>query len=354
VNEPVLRLTSLSHGGGCGCKLGPSDLRAIVSRLPRPMHPDLLVGIETSDDAAVWRVAPDVAVVSTLDFFMPVVDDPFEFGRIAATNAISDVYAMGGTPIHALAIVGFPVGKLPNEVMARILEGGAEACKGAGIAIVGGHSIDDTEPKFGLSVTGVVHPDRIWRNSTAAAGDWLVLTKPLGVGCHASGVKKGVLTPDAYVALIRTTTFLNRAPAEAAHEVGVTAATDVTGFGLLGHAHEMAAGAGLTAELWIDALPELAAARELLGRGVIPGATRRTLEHYGADTRWEEGVTDLDRLLVADPQTSGGLLLAVDDAKRYELVAALQRRGALAAAVVGRFRAKDGPSIVVRRGPATR
>lgn len=338
-----IRLTQYSHGGGCGCKLGPADLRAVVSRLPRASHPDLLVGVETGDDAAAWRVAPDVAVLQTLDFFMPVVDDPFDFGRIAATNAISDIYAMGGTPTMALAIVGLPVKKLPPEVMAVILEGGAKACESAGIAIVGGHSIDDEEPKFGLSVTGVVHPDKIWRNCTGRAGDLLVLTKPIGVGTLAGSVKSGKITPPRYEQLIRVTTFLNRAPAEAAREVGVTAATDVTGFSLLGHTHEMAVGAGLAAELWLDRVPVIPGARDSLAEGSVPGATGRNLAHYGADAVWDEAVTELDRKLLADPQTSGGLLFAVAPERVDALVAALQARGALAAAVVGKLSARgDG------------
>ncbi len=345
--DPV-RLTTYSHGGGCGCKLGPADLRAVVSRLPRPVHPNLLVGIETGDDAAVWRVAPDVAVVQTLDFFMPVVDDPYDFGRIAATNAISDVYAMGGTPTLALAIVGFPVKTLPPEVMSVILEGGARACADAGISIVGGHSIDDTEPKFGLSVTGVVHPDRIWKNCTGRAGDFLVLTKPIGVGTLASSVKNGRITPERYAELVRVTTFLNRVPAEAAHAVGVTAATDVTGFSLLGHTHEMAVGAGLAAELWMDAVPVIPGARDSLGEGTIPGATGRNLAHYGADTAWDESLDALDRQLLADPQTSGGLLFAVEPSRVDALVAELRARGALAASVVGRLLARADGAPVIR------
>lgn len=351
--EPV-RLTTFSHGGGCGCKLGPADLRAVVSRLPRPAHADLLVGIETGDDAAVWRVAPDVAVVQTLDFFMPVVDDPYDFGRIAATNAISDVYAMGATPTLALAIVGFPVKKLAPEVMAVILEGGARACADAGISIVGGHSIDDTEPKFGLSVTGVVHPDKIWRNCTGRAGDLLVLTKPIGVGTLASSVKNGRITPERYADLLRVTTFLNRVPAEAARAVGVTAATDVTGFSLLGHTHEMAVGAGLDAEVWMAAVPVIAGARESLAEGTMPGATLRNLAHYGADTVWDEGVSELDRQILADPQTSGGLLFAVDPSLVGALVAELQERGALAASIVGRLveREAGAPRLRVRTASA--
>jgi selenide,water dikinase len=352
---PPVRLTQYSHGGGCGCKLGPADLRAVVSRLPRAAHPDLLVGVETGDDAAAWRVAPDVAVLQTLDFFMPVVDDPYDFGRIAATNAISDIYAMGGTPTMALAIVGMPVKKLPPGVMAVILEGGAAACAAAGIHIVGGHSIDDEEPKFGLSVTGVVHPDRIWRNCTGREGDLLVLTKPIGVGTLASSVKNGRITPERYAQLIRVTTFLNRVPAEAAREVGVTAATDVTGFSLLGHTHEMAVGAGLAAELWLDRVPVIPGARESLSEGTVPGATGRNLAHYGADAVWDDGVTELDRTLLADPQTSGGLLFAVAPEHVDALVAALHDRGALAAAVVGRLQAREdgAPTLRVRLAAPT-
>lgn len=347
-----IRLTQLSHGGGCGCKLGPADLRQIVARLPRPAHAELIVGIETSDDAAVWKVSDDAAMISTLDFFMPVVDDPYTFGRIAATNAISDVYAMGGKPLFALAIVGIPVAKLPPSVMATILEGGAAACRDAGISIVGGHSIDDTEPKFGLAVTGIVHPDKVWRNSTGQAGDLLVLTKPLGVGCLASAVKKGVISSSGYDALVKTTTFLNRAPYEAALEVGVSAATDVTGFGLLGHTHEVASGAGLTAELWVEALPEIPEAREVLAGGTVPGATARMLAWHGAEADWADDITDLDRKILADPQTSGGLLFAVPPARVEALQAALQAKGALAWAVVGRLKARGAHPLEIRRRQA--
>ncbi|MDP2311287.1 MAG: selenide, water dikinase SelD [Pseudomonadota bacterium] len=348
MDEPV-RLTRYSHGGGCGCKLGPADLERIVARLPRREDDKLLVGLETGDDAAVYWVAPGVAVVQTLDFFMPVVDDPVDFGRIAAANALSDVYAMRGRPTLALAIVGMPTAHVTPEVMALVLEGGSLACDDAGIAIVGGHSIDDTELKFGLSVTGVVDPERIWRNTGAAPGDWLVLTKPLGVGTLASRVKKGIITPDEYATLVRTTTFLNRAPAEAGQAVGVSACTDVTGFGLLGHAWKMASGGGLGLELWVDALPELPGARASIAEGVVPGGTHRNLAHYGARTTWDEDVTDVDRLLIADPQTSGGLLFAVSDKRLGALREALVARGALAAAVVGRFGEPGEHPLRVRR-----
>ena len=306
------------------------------------------MGLDTGDDAAVYKLTPDLAMVQTLDFFMPVVDDPYDYGRIAAANALSDVYAMGGRPTLALAIVGVPSKRLSMDVVARILEGGAAACTDAGISIVGGHSIDDEELKFGLSVSGLVHPDRVWRNSTAQPGDWLVLTKPLGIGAMASAVKKQLLNPDAYAALVRTTTFLNRVPAEAGIAAGIHAATDVTGFGLLGHTWKMAHGSGLTAEVWLDRRPVLPAARELIAAGVVPGATGRNLTHYGATTAWDDALNQADRQLVADPQTSGGLLFAVPDAHLDVLVTELTRRGALAAAVIGRFVAPGPVPLVIR------
>ena len=307
------------------------------------LDPALLVGIETGDDAAVYRITPELAMVQTLDFFMPVVDDPYDYGRIAAANSISDVYAMGGRPILALAIVGLPVKKLSPDVMSRVLEGGAAVCKEAGISIVGGHSIDDEEPKFGLVVSGLVHPDRLLRNSTAKVGDWLVLTKPLGSGTLAHAVKKDRIAEAAYAELVRVATFLNRAPSEAAMEVGVNACTDVTGFALLGHVHGMAAGAGLTAELWVDRLPVMVGARESIADGMTPGAVGRNLGFF--DASWAPEVTDADKKLVADPQTSGGLLLAVDDARLPRLLAALAAKGALCAAVVGRM-VERGEAVV--------
>ncbi len=327
--------------------MGPADLQRIVARLPKPDQPDLLVGIETGDDAAVYRLTGELAVVQTLDFFMPVVDDPFDYGRIAAANSISDVYAMGGRPVMALAIVGIPLKKLPAEVMGLIMEGAAVACKDAGIFIVGGHSIDDEELKFGLAVTGVVHPDRILRNSTANEGDLLVLTKPIGSGTLASAVKKGVIAAATYAELLRVTTFLNRVPSEAALAVGVSAATDVTGFSLLGHAHEMAVGAGLSAELWMEAIPELLDARACIAAGIVPGATARNLAHYGPNVAWADSLDLVDRQLLADPQTSGGLLLAVAEARLPALLGELRSRGALAAAVVGRMTSRGGAALRV-------
>ena len=276
---------------------------------------------------------------------MPMVDDPRDYGRIAAANSISDVYAMGARPILALAIVGFPVKKLPAEVMADVLAGGAEVCGEAGIGIVGGHSIDDEELKFGLSVTGVVHPDRLLRNDRGRPGDLLVLTKPIGVGAVAGLVKKGTISDELYAELIRVTTSLNRAPSEVAVAHELRCATDVTGFGLLGHAHEIAAGSGCSLELWLSEVPVMAGGREAIAGGSVPGATGRNLAFYGKDVLWE-GVDELGRLLVADPQTSGGLLLAVAPDRLDAVVADLQARGALAAAVVGRLGEGAGTRVV--------
>jgi selenide,water dikinase len=331
--------------------VGPADLQKIVSVLPRTGDPAVLVGLETGDDGAVVRLAPDLAVIQTLDFFMPIVDDPYDFGRIAAANSLSDVYAMGGIPVSALAILGLPLAKLGPEVGARILEGGAAVCTKAGIQIVGGHSIDDAEPKFGLSVTGRVHPDQVWRNSTAQVGDLLVLSKPLGTGTLTTGIKKGVVEASVANAAIEVMSALNAGAAEAARSVGVHAATDVTGFALLGHAIEMVDGAGLGLELFIDALPVLDGAWSTLTEGIAPGATRRNLEYFGARVSWEEDVSVHERQMLGDPQTSGGLLFAVAPEKASALVAAMEKVGASAAAIVGRVMA--GRDIrVVRSSPS--
>jgi len=287
----------------------------------------------------VVRLSDEIAIIQTVDFFMPVVDDPADFGRIAAANALSDVYAMGGEPVCALAVLGLPIKKLTSEVGAAIMAGGGEVCQAAGVQIVGGHSIDDTEPKFGLCVTGRVHPDKLWRNSTGRAGDQLILTKPLGTGTLTTAIKRGALSPDQAQATIAVMTELNASAAAAARQVGITAATDVTGFSLLGHGREMASGAGLGMTLWVDALPEIPGARQMLEDGIAPGATSRNLSHFGGDVDWGEGITEIDRALLADPQTSGGLLLAVAPDKVQDLQAALASHGALAAAAVGELTA---------------
>ena len=287
-----------------------------------------------------------MAVVQTLDFFMPIVDDPKTFGMIAAANSISDVYAMGATPVMALAILGFPTKKIGPHVAKEIMLGGVEVCQRAGIQIAGGHSIDDAEPKFGLSVTGMVHPDEIWRNDAAQIGDHLVLTKPLGIGVMGSVNKKGLLSDSQYTEFVRTTTFLNALPAKIAREVGIHAATDITGFGLIGHTLEMALGSGLKAEIWSKNIPVLSGVTELIEQGVTPGAIKRNRQFVLPYTHMDPDVSEQDQMILADPQTSGGLLFAVSEHKSQILVERLRQEGALAAAIVGQFLNGEGVSVL--------
>jgi selenide,water dikinase len=332
-----VRLTSLAHGGGCGCKLAPAVLRSILKGMPATAaFSDLMVGTDTSDDAAVWRLNATQALVATTDFFMPVVDDPFEFGRIAATNALSDVYAMGGTPILALAIVGMPIDRLTPETIRAILEGGASVCAAAGIPVAGGHSIDSVEPIYGLVALGLVHPDKVLTNRTAQAGDVLILTKPLGVGVLSAAFKQEKIAPEGYAALIASTTQLNAVGRELADLAGVHAVTDVTGFGLLGHALEVCRGAGLTAQIGAEP-PLLATVEDLARAGVRTGASTRNWASYGADVSLPAGLDDWRRDLLTDPQTSGGLLIAVAESNSDAVLALVRERGFAAAAVVGRL-----------------
>jgi selenide, water dikinase len=304
------------------------------------VDPDVLVGIATSDDAAVYRFG-DQALVATVDVFTPVVDDPFDFGRIAAANALSDVYAMGARPLFALSIIGFPVRTLPLEIMTTILRGGVAGCAEAGIAVVGGHSIDDAEPKYGLAVVGVADPARLTRNSTARPGDVLVLTKPIGTGVISQGIKSGAAPPEALAAAVASMAALNRAASDAMLEVGVSAATDVTGFGLLGHLHEMVHASGLGARLDSAAVPLLPGARELAAAGVMPGGSRRNADWFGRWVRFAARVDPALRVLLADAQTSGGLLIAVPGGRAPALREALSRRGVLDA-VIGEL--GEGPA----------
>jgi selenide,water dikinase len=337
--EPV-RLTSLAHGGGCGCKLAPGVLADILADLPAAAgFADLLVGTETSDDAAVWRLNAAQALVATTDFFMPVVDDPFEFGRIAATNALSDVYAMGAAPILALAIVGMPVDKLPPPTIRRILAGGAAVCAAAGIPVAGGHSIDSAEPIYGLVALGLVHPDKVLTNKGARAGDALILTKALGVGVLSAAFKQGRLDDAGYAALIASTTQLNTLGAELADLAGVHAVTDVTGFGLLGHALEMSRGSGLAIEIDAAAPALLEGAEALVRDGVRTGASARNWASYGAEVTGAERLPAWRLDLLTDPQTSGGLLIAV--AAEESVLALAKARGFGASRIVGRV--TDGP-----------
>ena len=335
---PTVRLTSLAHGGGCGCKLSPAVLREIMSAMPAAAaFPQLLVGTETSDDAAVWRLNDEQALVATTDFFMPVVDDPFDFGRIAATNALSDVYAMGGTPILALAIVGMPIGQLSAATIGQILAGGASVCAAAGIPVAGGHSIDSVEPIYGLVALGLVHPDRILTNRGGRDGDVLILTKPLGVGVLSAAFKQDRLEAQGYEQLIATTTQLNVIGADLGKIPEVHAVTDVTGFGLIGHALEMAVGANLVAEINPEMVPLLPGVDRLVKSGVRTGASTRNWQSYGEKVQDLTGVSHWRRDLLTDPQTSGGLLIAVAPTAAAEVLAAARSRGFRQAAVVGRL-----------------
>jgi len=329
------RLTSLSHGGGCGCKIAPGVLSEILKNthgLPVPAA--LLVGIETADDAAVYQLTDDIALIATTDFFMPIVDDPFEFGRIAATNAISDVYAMGGTPIMALALVGMPISVLPLDVIGKILEGGAAVCKAAGIPIAGGHTIDSVEPIYGLVAMGIVHPKKVKRNADAKAGDRLVLGKPIGVGILSAALKKELLRAEGYAQMIATTTQLNTPGPELAALPGVHAMTDITGFGLAGHLLEIARGAQLDVVIDWARVPLLPGVRELAAAGHVTGASGRNWDGYGAEVGLI-GINAVDQALLSDPQTSGGLLVTCDAAAVDAVLAVFKRHGFEAAAEIG-------------------
>jgi selenide,water dikinase len=332
------RLTSLSHGGGCGCKIAPGVLAELLKNsAPTRAFAPLLVGTETADDAAVYRLNDTQAIIATTDFFMPIVDDPFDFGRIAATNALSDVYAMGGTPILALAIVGMPIKVLPPEVIREILRGGESVCAQAEIPIAGGHSIDSVEPIYGLVALGTVHPDNVKRNSTAIGGDVLVLGKPLGVGILSAALKKDQLDASGYRAMIDTTTQLNRPGAELARLPGVHAMTDVTGFGLLGHLLEMCRGARLGAQVRMSSVPLLDEVLELADRGFITGASGRNWASYGDEVQLAPDVSRAQQALLCDPQTSGGLLVACSEAAAGDVIATFRRDGFERAAIVGRM-----------------
>ncbi|WP_313032048.1 selenide, water dikinase SelD [Massilia alkalitolerans] len=334
----TIKLTSFSHGGGCGCKIAPGVLSEILSKSAGfPVPKELMVGIETADDAAVYKLNDEQALIATTDFFMPIVDDPFDFGRIAATNAISDVYAMGGTPIMALALVGMPVNKLPLETIGQIIRGGESVCADAGIPIAGGHTIDSVEPIYGLVVMGLVHPSKIKRNADARSGDVLVLGKPLGVGVLSAALKKDALGEEGYAAMIANTTKLNKPGRLLAEMPGVHALTDVTGFGLLGHLLELARGAGLSATLEMDKVPLLPGVLQLAQDGFFTGASSRNWDAYGKDVDLGAAVTPAQRALLTDPQTSGGLLVSCDPASVDEVLALFAREGFEHAAVIGRM-----------------
>jgi selenide,water dikinase len=348
MNSSEPRLTSLSHGGGCGCKIAPAVLSEILKgTLQMPIPKELMVGIATADDAAVYKLNDQQALIATTDFFMPIVDDPFDFGRIAATNAISDVYAMGGKPIMALALVGMPVNVLSTNTIGKILAGGASVCNTAGIPIAGGHTIDSVEPIYGLVVLGLVHPDRVKRNDGARVGDVLVLGKPLGVGILSAALKKETLDAEGYASMIANTTKLNTPGPELAELAGVHALTDVTGFGFAGHVLEIARGANMTVHInWSD-VPLLPNVSALLKDGNVTGASGRNWEGYGHEISLASGLPAECQPLLSDPQTSGGLLVSCASDAVADVLAVFQRHGFNDAAVVGHMGEAQSSRLMV-------
>ena len=342
-----VRLTQFSHGGGCGCKIAPGVLEQILAKsAPSILPKDLLVGIETSDDAAVYRLNDRQAIVATTDFFMPIVDDPFDFGAIAATNAISDVYAMGAQPLFALALVGMPVNQLPLDVIRRILEGGDSVCARAGIPIAGGHTIDSVEPIYGLVAIGIVDPRHLKRNAGAKPGDKLILGKPLGVGIYSAALKKGRLDDAGYKAMIDSTTRLNTPGTRLGTMEEVHALTDITGFGLLGHLLEVAKGSNATARLRWDDIPLLPGTLELAREGLVTGASARNWSGYGARVKLRSGLGESEKALLTDPQTSGGLLVACAPGACDAVLEIFRSEGFGDAAVIGDVR-EGAPEVVV-------
>jgi selenide,water dikinase len=334
-NSPI-RLTDLAHGGGCGCKLAPSVLQQLLAGQPQSApFANLLVGAETGDDAAVWQIDGQHCVIATTDFFMPMVDDPRDFGRIAAANAMSDIYAMGGEPIMALAILGMPLGKLPVEIVREILQGGASICAEAGIPVAGGHSIDSPEPIYGLAVIGLCSPADIRRNAGARPGDALILTKGIGVGVYSAAFKKRALPDGAYAEMMESTTLLNRIGHSLAKDGDVHAMTDVTGFGLLGHGLELARGGDVGLDIGYARVPFLAQAEALAEAGYVTGASGRNWDSYGEAVALPAGLPAWKRALLTDPQTSGGLLVACAAERAESILASIQAAGNSHARIIG-------------------
>ncbi|AIF44855.1 selenide, water dikinase SelD [Virgibacillus sp. SK37] len=340
--ENDIKLTSLSSKGGCGCKIGPADLSQVLRSLPpTATNPDLLVGLDTSDDAGVYKINDTTALVQTVDFFTPIVDDPYYFGQIAAANAISDVYAMGGTPITALNIVAFPISTLDKSILADILRGAGDKLAEAGVSLVGGHSIDDKEPKFGLAVTGTVHPDRIRTNAGAKPGDKLILTKPIGVGIYSTSIKNNLLSQDEVQRVTNVMATLNKTAAEVMEHYDVHACTDVTGFGLLGHASEMAMGSKVELQISYEHVPMLERVRELAASGAVPGGTKNNFNHVKDIITFPEDMDQIDQWILCDAVTSGGLLIAVSSKEADQLFTELQEKG-VEAQIIGEV--KEGSS----------
>jgi selenium donor protein len=343
------KLTHYTHGLGCACKLRPQALEEVLARLPLPDDPAILVGTETADDAAVYCLSDELAIVQTVDFFTPIVDDPYMFGSISAANSLSDVYAMGAKPLFALNIVGFPSNRLPLRVLQEILQGAFDKAAEAGVSIIGGHTVDDTEPKFGLAVTGVVHPDEVLRNSTARPGDALILTKPLGTGIVSTAVKRGLADQVAARQVSDLMATLNRTAAEVMVEYGAHACTDITGFGLLGHLREMAAGSGMDMAIQAGSVPILDAARVFAGADIVPGGTVNNLDHVAQHVTFSPEVSRVVRLVLADAQTSGGLLISLPAERCDALVSALRARGVSHASVIGQVMGEGSGHVWVEQ-----
>jgi len=340
-----VKLTSLSSKGGCGCKIGPADLSQVIRSLPPTVpNPDLLVGLDTSDDAGVYRLNDDLALVQTVDFFTPIVDDPYSFGQIAAANALSDIYAMGGTPLTVLNIVAFPISTLDKQVLADILCGAADKVKEAGATLVGGHSIDDKEPKFGLAVTGLIHPQKVRTNAGARAGDKLILTKPIGVGILTTSIKKDQLSEEETAKVTTVMATLNKTAAEVMQQFNVNACTDVTGFGLLGHATEMAKGSQLGLQIVKNQVPLLPRVRELAEKGFVPGGTKNNFAHLEGSVNFPESMDQVDKFILCDAVTSGGLLISVTADDSEALLHALQQAG-VEASLIGEV-VSEHPGII--------
>ena len=348
-SSAAVRLSSLAHGGGCGCKIAPAVLNEILAKIPAGVVPkELLVGTETSDDAAVWKLNDQQALVATTDFFMPVVDDPYDFGRIAATNAISDIYAMGAKPIFALAIVGMPVNVLPSDTIGQILRGGHDVCAKAGIPIAGGHTIDSVEPIYGLVALGLAHPDHIRRNRDARDGDVVILGKALGVGIYSAALKKEKLPSELYAEMVNSTTMLNTVGAVLGQHPGVHALTDVTGFGLAGHLLEIARGSDLDAVIEMGRLPVLPGVESLIAQGFLTGASTRNWESYGHDIHLADGLAAMAQTLITDPQTSGGLLVCAAPDAADNVLSQFASYGFGSARIIGRMQSRADKRATVR------
>ncbi|MGB2988365.1 MAG: selenide, water dikinase SelD [Candidatus Zixiibacteriota bacterium] len=343
-----IKLTHYTHGLGCACKLRPQALEEVLKSLPPVADPNVIVGTTTSDDAAVYRLQDSIAIVQTVDFFTPVVDDPYDFGAIAAANSLSDIYAMGGRPIFALSVVGFPEKRLPLEVLQLILKGAHDKAKEAGISILGGHTVEDNEPKFGLVVTGIIDPDQVLTNDKAKPGDAIILTKPIGLGIISTAVKRGMASDELAKKAVKIMSTLNRDAAEAMLEVGAHACTDVTGFGLLGHLREMTRASKVDAVIYASKVPVIKEAWDLAAAGAVPGGTLSNLDFVSDTVEWDESIPETAKLILCDAQTSGGLIIAVPEERKAEILGALRENRVTETAYIGDFAQRGEGKILVK------